>query len=353
MKNPSIRRIAENKKEFLPLLLLGDELISDIEKYLERGDLFALYDGDLKSVCVVTDEGGGVLEIQNLATDTRYQRQGYAALLVNHVANHYAGRYEKIILGTGDVPSVLSFYEKCGFSKTHSIADYFTTHFDYPIIEDGIVLKDKVYFEMSIPNKFLASDKYVDFTAENIVSKSAELFVGVFDDTQKARIAYEYVRDEIPHSFDISATVITARASDVLKHETGICHAKSNLLAALLRSQGIPAGFCFQHITLMDDDSAGYCVHCFNAVLLDGRWIKLDARGNKPGVNAQFSLDEPVLAFPCRPQYDEYFWPGIYAMPHNETMRMLGQAKSLQDVVDNIPDAITEKPDIKEDNDNA
>ncbi|MCL2057385.1 MAG: GNAT family N-acetyltransferase, partial [Oscillospiraceae bacterium] len=68
MKNPSIRLIAENKKEFLPLLLLGDELISDIEKYLERGDLFALYDGDLKSVCVVTDEGGGVLEIQNLAT---------------------------------------------------------------------------------------------------------------------------------------------------------------------------------------------------------------------------------------------------------------------------------------------
>ena len=73
MKNPSIRLITESKKEFLPLLLLGDELISDIEKYLERGDLFALYDGDLKSVCVVTDEGGSVLEIQNLATDTRYK----------------------------------------------------------------------------------------------------------------------------------------------------------------------------------------------------------------------------------------------------------------------------------------
>jgi len=147
MNNPSIRLITENKKEFLPLLLLGDELISDIEKYLERGDLFALYDGDLKSVCVATDEGGGVLEIQNLATDTRYQRQGYAARLVDHVANHYAGRYNIIILGTGDVPGVLSFYEKCGFVKTHIIADYFTTHFDYPIIEDGIVLKDKVYLE--------------------------------------------------------------------------------------------------------------------------------------------------------------------------------------------------------------
>ena len=150
MNNLSIRLVAENKKAFLPLLLLGDELESDIEKYLERGDLFALYDSDLKSVCVITDEGGGVLEIQNLATDTRYQRQGYASQLVDHVANHYAGRYERIILGTGEVPGVLSFYEKCGFSKTHSIADYFTKHFDYPIIEDGIVLKDKVYLERKL-----------------------------------------------------------------------------------------------------------------------------------------------------------------------------------------------------------
>jgi len=197
---------------------------------------------------------------------------------------------------------------------------------------------------------FLAENKYVDFAAPILQSLAVELFDGVLDNKQKARSAYEFVRDKIPHSFDIGATVITARASDVLKHETGICHAKANLLAALLRSQGIPAGFCFQHLTLMDDDSAGYCVHCFNAVLLDGRWIKLDARGNKPGVNAQFSLDEPILAFPCRPEYNEYFWSGIYAMPHNETMRMLGQAKSLQDVIENIPDVVNEKPDIEEEN---
>jgi len=95
MNYPSIRIITNNKIRFLPLLLLGDELESDIEKYLDRGDLFALYDGDLKSVCVVTDEGSGVVEIQNLATDTRYQHQGYAAKLVDHVANHYAGRYGK------------------------------------------------------------------------------------------------------------------------------------------------------------------------------------------------------------------------------------------------------------------
>ena len=197
-------------------------------------------------------------------------------------------------------------------------------------------------------NAFLAEDKYVDFSAQNIQDKAVELFNGITDDIQKARIAYEFVRDEIPHSFDINAKIITAKASDVLKHKTGICHAKANLLAALLRSQRIPAGFCFQHITLMNDDSAGYCVHCYNAVLLEGRWIKLDARGNKTGVNAQFSLGKPVLAFPCRPQYDEYFWTGIYVAPHIETMRMLEQADSLEYIIKNIPDKITLPPDLEE-----
>ncbi len=135
----------ENKKSLLPLLLLGDEQESQIDKYLERGDLFALYDGGIKSVCVVTDEGNGVLEIQNLATDERYQRQGYATCLIEHIALHYAEKYEKIILGTGDVPTILAFYERRGFSVSHRLPDYFTMHYDHPIIEDGVFLKDKVY----------------------------------------------------------------------------------------------------------------------------------------------------------------------------------------------------------------
>lgn len=197
---------------------------------------------------------------------------------------------------------------------------------------------------------FLQEHKYIDFSAPVIQAKAAELFNGLQDDIQKAKTAYEFVRDEIPHSFDISSNIITAKASDVLKHKTGICHAKANLLAALLRSQGIPAGFCFQHLTLLDDDSKGYAVHCFNAIHVAGRWIKADARGNNLSINAQFSLDEPVLAFPCRPEYDEYFWPGIYAAPHRATMKMLENAKNLQDVLDTIPDMITDFPDITEEN---
>ena len=202
--------------------------------------------------------------------------------------------------------------------------------------------------ENKIMQKFLNESKYVDYSNEIIQAKVKELFSDNMDDVEKTQIAYYFVRDEIPHSFDCNATVITAKASDVLKSKTGICHAKANLLAALLRSQNIPVGFCFEHITLAKDDSMGYCVHAYNAVYLDGHWIKLDARGNKEGVNAQFSLKNPILAYPPRTQYDEYFFQGIYANPHQATMDMLENASCLQDIMDNIPEYVTEEPDIQE-----
>lgn len=195
---------------------------------------------------------------------------------------------------------------------------------------------------------FLQENEYVDYNSEIIQKKIAELFSTDMNETEKAKIAYEFVRDEIPHSFDCNADIITAKASDVLKYKTGICHAKANLLAALLRSQGIPTGFCFQHITLLNDDSLGYCVHAYNAVFIENKWIKLDARGNKQGINAQFSTNKPILAFPNRKEYDEYFWKGIYASPHMPIMEMLGKAKCLQDIMDNIPDEVNEIPDIQE-----
>jgi len=197
-------------------------------------------------------------------------------------------------------------------------------------------------------DKFLAASRYIDFDADNIQAKIYELFSDSMSSIDKARIAFEFVRDEIPHSFDCDATVITARASDVLKYRTGICHAKANLLAALLRSQGVPTGFCFQRITLADDDSMGYCVHAFNAVYVGGKWIKLDARGNKPGVHTHFSTEEPSLAFECRPEYEEHFWKGIYAEPHLATMRALEESRHLQDVIEKLPDEIDTAPDTNE-----
>lgn len=196
--------------------------------------------------------------------------------------------------------------------------------------------------------KFLQATEYIDYNSEIIQQKALELFTENMSNTEKARIAYEFVRDEIPHSFDCNAKIITAKASDVLKYKTGICHAKANLLASLLRLEGIPTGFCFQRLTLLDDDSIGYGVHAYNAVFLENKWIKLDARGNKKGVNAQFSMGEPILAFPVRADYDECFYKGIYAYSHMPSMQMLEKAKSIQDIRENIPDVVTEEPDIQE-----
>ena len=187
---------------------------------------------------------------------------------------------------------------------------------------------------------YLREHPYVDYTAENLRQCASALFGGIDDDVEKARIAYHFVRDQIPHSFDCQAQVITARASAVLRHRTGICHAKANLLAALLRSQGVPVGFCFQHLTLLDDDSMGYCVHCYNAIYLDHRWIRVDARGNTNGISAAFSLGEPVLAFPPRSEYDEYTWDGIFATPHMATMAALDRSNCLQDVREGLPNHI-------------
>ena len=156
-------------------------------------------------------------------------------------------------------------------------------------------------------HNFLRETTYIDFSAPKVLDKARALFDSNVGDMQKARVAYEFMRDNIPHSFDINATAIAIKASDVLLHSTGICHAKANLLAALLRSQGIPSGFCFQRLTRINDDSQGYLIHCYNAVWVDGHWIKLDARGNTNGKNAQFSLGKPILAFPCRSQYQDFF----------------------------------------------
>lgn len=196
--------------------------------------------------------------------------------------------------------------------------------------------------------KFLAETDYIDYNAQIIKEKVAELFADEMQDVKKAELAYLFVRDNIAHSFDCNATVITSKASDVLKYKTGICHAKANLLAALLRSQNIPVGFCFERLTLSEDDSIGYCVHGYNAVYVSGRWIKLDARGNKEGVNAEFSIDQPCLAYSPREEFEEYFFPGIYANPHTEAMVMLEHAKSLQDILDHFPDFVSAVPDIPE-----
>ena len=145
-----IKIVKDNKKDFLDLLLLADEQESMIDKYLDRGTLFVLYDDGLKSICIVTDEGDSSCEIQNLATYEQFQGRGYGRYIVKHVCEYYKNQCSTMLVGTGDVPWAVSFYEGCGFVFSHRLKDYFIKHYDNPMFEEGIQLKDKVYFKMEL-----------------------------------------------------------------------------------------------------------------------------------------------------------------------------------------------------------
>ena len=144
----NIRVIHKNKMRFLPLLLLADEQEDMIDRYLERGTMYVLEDGGVKAECVVTDEGGGILELKNLAVEPESQRKGYGKALIDFLVCKYKGRYSVLQVGTGDSPLTIPFYEKCGFAKSHIVDGFFEANYDHPIIEDGICLKDMQYLRI-------------------------------------------------------------------------------------------------------------------------------------------------------------------------------------------------------------
>lgn len=195
-------------------------------------------------------------------------------------------------------------------------------------------------------NTKLLARQWIEDKNKDIDKKKLKKFIKKVNEglkeykTEIVKTFYEFVRDEIPHSFDIESNVITVKASEVLKNKTGICYTKSNLLAAMLRVVGIPCGLCYEHLTLQEDDKMGFVVHCFNAVYLWDDWIFLDARGNKEGIDAQFIKDDIKLSFVPREEYDEYFYNGIYEDAHEETMKIIENSHTIAEVMDNIPDQI-------------
>jgi GNAT superfamily N-acetyltransferase len=142
-----IKLIKTDKKRFLDLLLLADEQESMIDKYLEKGELFALYDDDLKSICVVTKESDGVYEIKNIATYEQYQKKGYGTALIQYLFSYYSGKCRTMLVGTGDSPFTISFYEKCGFTRSHRIPHFFVDNYDHPMFENGKQLLDMIYLK--------------------------------------------------------------------------------------------------------------------------------------------------------------------------------------------------------------
>ncbi len=136
-----------DKTKYMELLLIADEQVSMIEKYLYRGDMFALRDDTVKAICIVTQEQSGVYEIKNIVTVPEYQRKGYGQYLISFIADYYKKSGIELYVGTGDSPMTLNFYEKCGFARSHIVKNFFVDNYDHPMYENGKQLVDMIYLK--------------------------------------------------------------------------------------------------------------------------------------------------------------------------------------------------------------
>lgn len=185
--------------------------------------------------------------------------------------------------------------------------------------------------------QFLHSSDYINWQHPAVLAKAQELAAGTTGHTEITRRCFEFVRNEIRHSWDYRQNPVTCAASDVLEHTTGYCYAKSHLLAALLRANGIPAGLCYQRLSL-NDNGAPYCLHGLNAVWLpEFGWYRIDARGNKPGVDAQFCPPVEQLAFPANDKLEADL-PEIWPEPLPVVIKVLTGYATVEEVFNNLPD---------------
>lgn len=139
-----------DKIKYMRLLLIADEQVRMIEKYLYRGEMFALCDGGVRAICVVTQERAGVYELKNIVTVPEHQRKGYGQKLIAFIVDHYRNSGGELYVGTGDAPAILRFYERCGFVKSHIVKDFFVENYDRPIYEDGRQLIDMIYLKRTL-----------------------------------------------------------------------------------------------------------------------------------------------------------------------------------------------------------
>lgn len=186
-------------------------------------------------------------------------------------------------------------------------------------------------------HEYLESSEYIDWKTPEVLAKAKSLADNTDNPEVIAERCFIFVRDKIKHSWDHECNPVTCKASDVLKYATGYCYAKSHLLAALLRANGIPAGLCYQRLTI-SNDTPPFCLHGLNAVYLeDYGWYRIDARGNKEGVSAEFCPPIERLAFPII-SVGEADLPEIWARPILPVVDVLQTKKTYKEVADNLPD---------------
>ena len=146
-----IRQVETDKWRYRALLLLADEQEDMVERYLDRGTMYVLFqEGEAVAQCVVTDEGGGLLELKSLSVLPEHQKKGLGRALVQFVEETCRDGFHTLQVGTGESPLTLPFYQKLGFVESHRVKDFFLEHYDHPIIEDGAVLTDMVYLRKKL-----------------------------------------------------------------------------------------------------------------------------------------------------------------------------------------------------------
>ena len=186
---------------------------------------------------------------------------------------------------------------------------------------------------------YLQATEIIDCQDAAIQALAETLAKDTINDTQIAKRCFEYVRDEIRHTGDHKDDITTCRASDVLKHKTGWCYAKSHLLAALLRANGIPAGFCYQRLSCDEYSKDTYCLHGLNWIYLrEHGWYRVDARGNKEGVDAQFEPPHEKLAFGL--EAHEFDLPKNLSEPFDVVVTALQEQQGYIAMCENFPDII-------------
>lgn len=150
-KRLKIRLVTERKKRFLDLLLLGDEQENMIDHYLENGDLWVLFDANKTiAIAVVTVEPKGFCELKNLAVERTYQRLGIGSFLLQYLFNQYRKCCHTMYVGTGETPKTLNFYKKNGFIFSHRLKNFFLDHYDHPVVDEGLLLRDMVYLKRKL-----------------------------------------------------------------------------------------------------------------------------------------------------------------------------------------------------------
>lgn len=186
---------------------------------------------------------------------------------------------------------------------------------------------------------YLTADNVIDHHHPLVRETAARLAKEAVDSYSYARAAFEFVRDTIPHSADSGDMRVTWRASDVLEQGTGICHAKAHALTALLRAEDIPTALCYQRLAY--DAGTGWCVHGLVAVRFRGAWHRQDPRGNKPGIDARFSLDGERLAWVPSLESSEVDYPVLFDVPHRAVLDALRNAPDRPHLWENLPDSLT------------